>query len=84
MPPVAVFSITTSEAAASALIRSRPSGVRALTPSPSFDRLDDAKDGPISVPVMTRMKSYRLRLSILMTSAPYSANRRPASTPTAP
>ena len=55
--PVEPFSMTTSETLASRRSRSRPSVVWAFTPRPRLDRLDERKDGPISMPVMTRMKS---------------------------
>ncbi len=61
-----------------------PSGVLALTPNPSLLRLDDANDGLVSPPSCRRMKSVYVRDSTFMTSAPYSAKRRPTSTPTAP
>ena len=82
--PVELFSITRSERAASWCRSTRPSGDLAFTPNPSFERLDDANDGFVSPPSCRRMKSVYVRDSIFMTSAPYSANRRPTSTPTAP
>ena len=82
--PVELFSMTTSECSASFMSTSWPSGVFAFAPNPSFERLDDTNDGENSPPVTVRMKSGYARDSILITSAPYSARRRPTSTPTAP
>ena len=48
--PVELFSMTMSECSASFMSTSRPSGVFAFTPKPSFERLDDANDGEISPP----------------------------------
>ena len=57
MVPVELFSITTSAIATSRFASSRPSGRFRLTPKLRLDRLDDANDGVISVPMITRMKS---------------------------
>ena len=82
--PVELFSMTTSAMATSRFASSSPSGRLRSTPKLRFDRLDDANDGVISLPMITRMKSGYERVSILTTSAPFSANMRPACTPTPP
>ncbi len=76
--PVELFSITTSAVATSCFTSARPSGRFRSTPKLRFDRLDAANDGVISPPMILRMKSGYARLSILMTSAPCSANMRAA------
>ena len=55
--PVELFSITTSAIAARRMSTARPSGCFRFTPKLRFERLDDANEGVISPPVISRMKS---------------------------
>ena len=84
MVPTVEFSMTTSLCATSRFTCSRPPSFFTFTPKLRLHRLDEANDALISVSATRRMKSGYVRVSTLITSAPYSANRRPTSTPTPP
>ena len=57
MTPVELFSMSASHLAISALRTRLPSGCLAFAPKPSLERLEEANDGDISLPVASRMKS---------------------------
>ena len=82
--PVALFSTNTSDWRIRLCRIPRPSGVLTLQPKLRLLRDDDTNDGDVSDNATSRMKSGYVRVSILMTSAPYSPSRRDASTPTPP